>query len=79
MSSHLSLNGLFEIRQPVDVPMKQCNQIIMDKRLTTETGRTIALPNSQNNFNFHYNFLRAGSLVQEASEGSIAISNSVCQ
>ena len=76
MSSHLSLDGLFEIRRPVDVPMEQCNQIIMDKRLTIETGKTISLPNSQNNFNFHYNFLRAGSLIQDthsvSCEGTIA-------
>ena len=62
MYSHLSLDGLYEIRRPVEVPEAQCLEVFMDHKLTTETGEVIMLSHEEN-VKFHYNFLRLGELI----------------
>ena len=74
MYSHLSLDGLHEIRRPVDVPAAQCMEALFDRKLTTEAGAVIMLPKHKN-VRIAYNFLRKGDLIHNthsvSCEGSM--------
>ena len=64
MYSHLSLDGLHEIRRPVIVPEAQCIEVFMDHKLTIESGRILTL-SGDGNLRFHYNYLNQGDLQHD--------------